>query len=673
MELSEVATLGRRILDEVERAVVGKRASLELVLVGLMANGHVLLEDVPGLAKTLAARSFAQVTGLDFGRVQFTPDLMPSDITGSSVFDQRTSDFAFRPGPIFTNLVLADEINRASPKTQAALLEAMQERQISIDGTTHPLQPPFLVVATQNPVEYEGTYPLPEAQLDRFLLRVGFGYPSREAEWEVLSRRIDRQRDEVVLERVVDRDTMLAMQAAIETVHVEESIGYYMVDLVTATRTHTSVQVGASPRGSLALVMAGTRPRGEMREVNGYPATVISYKTAVTGVKTGTLTVGPITTMPVVVLPRGRQPRRRSYNDPFANPFFDDPFGQFSAPPKQITLKSNTVNVEVTGLPPGKPANFSGAIGDFKLEAEADPRKAQAGDPVTVRLILSGRGNFDRIAAPVLSDERGLRTYPATSKFKADDEVNLSGVKTFEQVVIADGARTSLPAYHFTYLDPATGKYATLDTPPVPVEIIGGNTPAPTATVASAAAAAPTATPTPTPPPKPAEDILYIRTDFGPARTASDFLPPYRRRPGSGFWLAQWIALAAFLAAPVIAGIVARARNEKARRMAQARRQQAELQRALQQENTGRAQFYEAATQLARLRAATSAGQPAGSLSVADICRAKGLDPQAAGSVEEMFHRHDELAYSGGRTAQEPVPADERRGVLATLETLEKR
>ena len=416
-----------------------------------------------------------------------------------------------------------------------------------------------------------------------------------------------------------------------------------------------------------------TRPRGEMREVNGYPATVISYKTAVTGVKTGTLTVGPITTMPVVVLPRGRQPRRRSYNDPFANPFFDDPFGQFSAPPKQITLKSNTVNVEVTGLPPGKPANFSGAIGDFKLEAEADPRKAQAGDPVTVRLILSGRGNFDRIAAPVLSDERGLRTYPATSKFKADDEVNLSGVKTFEQVVIADGARTSLPAYHFTYLDPATGKYATLDTPPVPVEIIGGNTPAPTATVASAAAAAPTATPTPTPPPKPAEDILYIRTDFGPARTASDFLPPYRRRPGSGFWLAQWIALAAFLAAPVIAGIVARARNEKARRMAQARRQQAELQRALQQENTGRAQFYEAATQLARLRAATSAGQPAGSLSVADICRAKGLDPQAAGSVEEMFHRHDELAYSGGRTAQEPVPADERRGVLATLETLEKR
>ena len=257
MELSEVASLGGRILDEVERAVIGKRESLELVLIALLANGHVLLEDVPGLAKTLAARSFAQVAGLDFARVQFTPDLMPSDITGSSVFDQRTGDFEFRPGPAFTHLLLADEINRASPKTQAALLEAMQERQVSIDGTTHVLEPPFLVVATQNPVEYEGTYPLPEAQLDRFLLRVGFGYPSRADEWEVLSRRLDRQRDEVALRPVVDRETLLAMQRTIETVHVEESIGYYMVDLVTATRQHPGVQVGASPRGSLALVMAG--------------------------------------------------------------------------------------------------------------------------------------------------------------------------------------------------------------------------------------------------------------------------------------------------------------------------------------------------------------------------------------------------------------------------------
>jgi MoxR-like ATPase len=257
MELSQVTDLGRQIVDEVEQAVIGKRSSLELVLVALLANGHVLLEDVPGLAKTLTARSFAQVTGLEFARVQFTPDLMPSDITGSSVFDPRTADFAFRPGPVFTHLVLADEINRASPKTQAALLEAMQERQVSIDGTTHPLERPFLVVATQNPVEYEGTYPLPEAQLDRFLLRVGFGYPDREAEWEVLSRRIERRHDELTLRAVVDRETLLEMQRTVESVHVERSIGLYMVDLVTATRKHASVQVGASPRGSLALAMAG--------------------------------------------------------------------------------------------------------------------------------------------------------------------------------------------------------------------------------------------------------------------------------------------------------------------------------------------------------------------------------------------------------------------------------
>jgi MoxR-like ATPase len=257
MELSQVTELAGRVVDEVEKAVVGKRRSLELVMVALLANGHVLLEDVPGLAKTLTARSFAQATGLAFTRVQFTPDLMPSDITGSSVFDPRTADFDFRPGPVFAHLVLADEINRASPKTQSALLEAMQERQVSIDGTTHQLERPFLVVATQNPVEYEGTYPLPEAQLDRFLLRVGFGYPDREGEWEVLERRMERGRDEVTLSPVVDRGTLLAMRAAIETVHVEKSIGLYMVDLVTATRTHASVQVGASPRGSLALVTAG--------------------------------------------------------------------------------------------------------------------------------------------------------------------------------------------------------------------------------------------------------------------------------------------------------------------------------------------------------------------------------------------------------------------------------
>ena len=193
------------MLDEVERAVVGKRDRLELVLAGLLADGHVLLEDVPGLAKTLTARSFATVTGLGFARVQFTPDLLPTDVTGSSIWNQRALEFEFRPGPVFSNLLLADEINRAPPKTQAALLEAMQERQVSVDGTTHVLEPPFLVLATQNPIEYEGTYPLPEAQLDRFVLRTGFGYPSADDEWEMLERRLERRVDEVELREVVDR------------------------------------------------------------------------------------------------------------------------------------------------------------------------------------------------------------------------------------------------------------------------------------------------------------------------------------------------------------------------------------------------------------------------------------------------------------------------------------
>ena len=243
-----------RILDEVERAVVGKRDALELVLLGLLADGHVLLEDYPGLAKTLTARSFAQVTQTGFNRIQFTPDLMPSDVTGSSIWNQRDGDFEFRPGPIFTNLLLADEINRAPPKTQAALLEAMQERQVTIEGVTHRLARPFLVLATQNPIEYEGTYPLPEAQLDRFLLRVSFGYPSPSDEWEVLSRRMARREDEVELTPVVDGQTLLELQAAIEDVHVGDAVGAYIVSLVTATRTSTSTTVGASPRGSLAVL-----------------------------------------------------------------------------------------------------------------------------------------------------------------------------------------------------------------------------------------------------------------------------------------------------------------------------------------------------------------------------------------------------------------------------------
>ncbi|MGZ4396750.1 MAG: AAA family ATPase [Gaiellaceae bacterium] len=254
MELADVARLGNRVLDEVEKAVIGKREALELLLLGVLADGHILIEDYPGLAKTLMARSFAATLSLDFSRIQFTPDLMPSDVTGSSVYNQRESDFEFRPGPIFANLLLADEINRAPPKTQAALLEAMQERQVTSEGTTRPLGPPFLVLATQNPIEYEGTYPLPEAQLDRFLLRMSVGYPSREHEWQVLSDRAERGRDEVALEPVLDISTLLALQDLVETVHVSEAVGLYMVDVAAATRSAQSIQVGASPRGSLALL-----------------------------------------------------------------------------------------------------------------------------------------------------------------------------------------------------------------------------------------------------------------------------------------------------------------------------------------------------------------------------------------------------------------------------------
>jgi MoxR-like ATPase len=254
LPLPQVGELAARVLDEVERAVIGKREPLELILLGLLADGHVLLEDYPGLAKTLAARSFAQVTSIGFSRIQFTPDLMPSDVTGSSIWNQREGDFEFRPGPIFTNLLLADEINRAPPKTQAALLEAMQERQVTIEGSTHVLARPFLVLATQNPIEYEGTYPLPEAQLDRFMLRVGFGYPDGDDEWEVLSRRLERAVDEVELEPVIDSRTLLELQQSIEQVHVSPSVGRYIVALVAATRSSGSTAVGASPRGSLALL-----------------------------------------------------------------------------------------------------------------------------------------------------------------------------------------------------------------------------------------------------------------------------------------------------------------------------------------------------------------------------------------------------------------------------------
>src|SRR5438034_1726458 len=229
MDLERVQELSTRALDEIERAIVGKREELERVLCGFLANGHVLLEDYPGLAKTLAARCFAQVLSMRFTRIQFTPDLMPADVTGSSIWNQRDATFEFRAGPIFTNLLLADEINRAPPKTQAALLEAMQERQVTTDGVTRLLERPFLVLATPNPIEYEGTYPLPEAQLDRFLLRTSFGYPTADAEWQMLERRLERQMDEVALAAVVDRETLLEMQNAVEQVHISESVGRYIV------------------------------------------------------------------------------------------------------------------------------------------------------------------------------------------------------------------------------------------------------------------------------------------------------------------------------------------------------------------------------------------------------------------------------------------------------------
>ena len=256
MDIAAVSRLAAAVLDEVGVAVVGKRAALTAVLSGILAGGHVLLEDFPGLGKTLAARSFAQTLGLHFTRAQFTPDLLPADLTGSFVYDQRQGEFTFRRGPLFTGLLLADEINRTPPKTQAALLEAMQERQITVEGYTFALEAPFHVLATANPVEYEGTYPLPEAQLDRFMLRVSFGYPTPEEEFDVLRRRLERRHEEQTLRQITDAPTLSAMQAAIEHVEVDESISRYCVALATATRTHPHAMMGASPRGALALLLA---------------------------------------------------------------------------------------------------------------------------------------------------------------------------------------------------------------------------------------------------------------------------------------------------------------------------------------------------------------------------------------------------------------------------------
>ena len=254
MNTTEVAQISDRIITEIERAIVGKRDLLERIMAAILAGGHVLLEDYPGLAKTLIANSFATVLGLDFKRIQFTPDLLPSDITGSYIFDRQQGGFELREGPVFANIILADEINRASPKTQSALLEAMQEYQVTLDGETLPLPQPFLVMATQNPIEYEGTFPLPEAQLDRFLMKLSVGYPSLEEEQEILRRRRARRQDTFDLQQITSADELLAMRAVMEDVHIEADLENYIAAIVHHTRREQRTAVGASPRGSLALL-----------------------------------------------------------------------------------------------------------------------------------------------------------------------------------------------------------------------------------------------------------------------------------------------------------------------------------------------------------------------------------------------------------------------------------
>jgi len=253
-EIPQVSSLSRQVIAEVERAVVGKRALLEMMMASVLAGGHILLEDFPGLGKTLVARSFATALGLDFKRIQFTPDLLPGDITGGYIFNRTKNTFELRKGPIFANIVLADEINRASPKTQSALLEAMQEGQVTIEGETLPLPEPFLVLATQNPIEYEGTFPLPEAQLDRFMLKLTVGYPNMEEEKLILRRRRERKQDEVVLRQITQATQILEMRDAVETIHVDTDLEGYIAALVHATRADRRVAVGASPRGSLAFL-----------------------------------------------------------------------------------------------------------------------------------------------------------------------------------------------------------------------------------------------------------------------------------------------------------------------------------------------------------------------------------------------------------------------------------
>jgi MoxR-like ATPase len=254
VEIVDVSTMAERVVRQVERAIVGKRLLLDKIMAAILAGGHLLLEDYPGLAKTLIANSFSTALGLAFKRIQFTPDLLPGDITGGYIYDRVQSRFELRKGPVFANIILADEINRASPKTQSALLEAMQEYQVTLEGETMKLLQPFVVMATQNPIEYEGTFPLPEAQLDRFLLKLSVGYPSLDDEQEILKRRRERKTDDFDLEAVTDADELLAIRNVVEMIHVDPDIERYIVALVAETRGRRQIAVGASPRASLALL-----------------------------------------------------------------------------------------------------------------------------------------------------------------------------------------------------------------------------------------------------------------------------------------------------------------------------------------------------------------------------------------------------------------------------------
>lgn len=255
--MSEPQLKAKKIIDEVSKVIVGKESVLKLVLAGILADGHILFNDVPGNAKTMMAKAFAMVLGIEFNRISFTPDLLPNDILGVSIFNMKTNDFEFKPGPIFTSILLADEINRAGPKTQSALLEAMQEKTVTIDGVTRSLGPPFIVLATENPLEYEGTFPLPEAQLDRFLLKTTVGYPdSAEEEQEVLQRRINRKMEKFYLSEVISGEELVELQRAVEEIHVDKVILEYITQLIRATREDSKISVGASPRGSLGLVLA---------------------------------------------------------------------------------------------------------------------------------------------------------------------------------------------------------------------------------------------------------------------------------------------------------------------------------------------------------------------------------------------------------------------------------